>query len=73
MDNLWRVIKKAVHQDQPMVCSINSKKIGEEAKIIKIKGLADHHAYSLISVWEKDDIRLVKIRDPYGTRAKREW
>ena len=40
--------------------------------------MSDHHAYTVLStkiIWDERDnqIRLVKIRDPYGTRAKREW
>ena len=60
-----------------MVASVNSIALGE-TKIIKQKGLADHHAYTVLNVFtviEEDDteVRLIKIRNPYGTRAKREW
>ena len=49
-----------------------------EQRAIKAKGLADHHAYTVLtalSVTDEDGtvIRLIKIRNPYGTRAKREW
>lgn len=46
--------------------------------MIKKKGLADHHAYTVLTaltVVDEDEevIRLVKIRNPYGTNFKREW
>ena len=76
-DSLWRLVQKAARKDQPMVTTVNSIALGE-TKVIKAKGLADHHAYTIltaISVMGDDDevIRLIKIRNPYGTRAKREW
>lgn len=76
-DNLWKVVQKAARRDQPMVSSVNSIVLGE-ASVIKTKGLADHHAYTLLTVLTVVDedgsaIRLVKIRNPYGSRSKREW
>ena len=60
-----------------MVASVNSKVLNETAAI-KAKGLADHHAYTVLTaltVVDDEDqmIRLVKIRNPYGTRSRREW
>jgi len=60
-----------------MVASVNSKALNE-TKAIKAKGLADHHAYTVLTaltVIDEDDrvIELVKIRNPYGSRYKREW
>ena len=60
-----------------MVASVNSIALGE-TNIIKAKGLADHHAYTILTALSvmgdnEENIRLIKIRNPYGTRAKREW
>ena len=60
-----------------MVTAVNSVVMGEQ-RAIKARGLADHHAYTVLtalSVTDEDGtvIRLIKIRNPYGTRAKREW
>ena len=62
----------------PIVASVNSLVLGESSTI-KAKGLADHHAYTVLTALTvmdsdlDDAIRLVKIRNPYGTRSKREW
>lgn len=76
-DNLWKVILIGARKDQPMVASVNSVSLGQ-SDTIKTKGLADHHAYTLIhalTVFDENDqfVRLVKIRNPYGSRSKREW
>jgi len=60
-----------------MVASVNSVTLGQQ-EAIKTKGLADHHAYTVLNaltvIGENDEfIRLLKIRNPYGSRAKREW
>ena len=60
-----------------MVSAVNSVVMGEQ-RAIKARGLADHRAYTVLtalSVTDEDGtvIRLIKIRNPYGTRAKREW
>ena len=62
----------------PIVASVNSLELNEQASI-KAKGLADHHAYTVLTALTvidddlDDAIRLIKIRNPYGTRSKREW
>ena len=76
-DALWKIIYKGACRDQPMVGSVNSVELGQ-SEAIKTKGLADHHAYTIlnaITVIDENDkfIRLLKIRNPYGSRAKREW
>ena len=60
-----------------MVASINSVSLGQ-SETIKTKGLADHHTYTVLhalTVFDENDqfLRIVKIRNPYGSRAKREW
>lgn len=76
-DVQWKVLLDAAKYNFPMVSCVNSLELGE-AKVIKAKGLADHHAYTLLtalSIIDEDGtvLRLIKIRNPYGTRAKREW
>ena len=76
-DSLWKLIQKGARRDQPMVASVNSIVLNETL-YIKAKGLADHHAYTVLTaltVMDEDEepIRLIKIRNPYGTRGKREW
>jgi hypothetical protein len=77
-DDLWKIIQASVRLDMPIVASVNSLVLGEAAAI-RAKGLADHHAYTVLTsltVTHEDDgsvVRLIKIRNPYGTRAKREW
>ena len=60
-----------------MVASVNSIVLGEK-NLIKAKGLADHHAYTVLTALtitgQNDEvIRLVKIRNPYGSTKKLEW
>ena len=76
-DALWKLIQKAARKDYPMVTAVNSVALGE-TKAIKAKGLADHHAYTILTAFtvmgeNEEEIRIVKIRNPYGTRARREW
>ena len=61
-----------------MCASVNSVNMPGEVASIKKKGLADHHAYTILTaltVYDEEEqaIRLIKIRNPYGTRSKREW
>ena len=61
-----------------MCAAVNSVNLPGEIQNIKKKGLADHHAYTVLTaltVYDENQeaIRLVKIRNPYGTRSKREW
>ena len=61
-----------------MVGAVNSVVLNQASEI-KGNGLADHHAYTLLTARTIIDphdgsvVRLVKLRNPYGTRAKREW
>ena len=77
-DSLWERIREAAARDLPMVTSVNSVVLNQAADI-KASGLADHHAYTLLTARTIIDphdgsvVRLVKLRNPYGTRAKREW
>ena len=61
-----------------MVASVNSVNMAGEINRIKKMGLLDHHAYTVLTaltVYGEDEeaIRLVKIRNPYGSRSIREW
>ena len=76
-DSIWRLIQKAARKDYPMVASVNSITLNQQ-KAMKAKGLLDHHAYTIITAFtvtsqDGEVIQLIKIRNPYGTRAKREW
>ena len=77
-DSLWERIRDAAIRNLPMVGSVNSVVLNQ-TQVIKESGLADHHAYTLIharTVIDPEDgtvVRLVKIRNPYGTRSRREW
>ena len=76
-DSLWKLIQKGARRDQPMIASVNSIVLNE-TRYIKAKGLADHHAYTVLTALtvmneDEEPIRLIKIRNPYGTRGKREW
>ena len=78
LDSLWHFIQKAARKDMPMCSAVNSVNLPGEIQNIKKKGLADHHAYTVLTaltVYDENQeaIRLVKIRNPYGTRSKREW
>ena len=69
-DTLWTMILKGARADQPMVCDVNSKELGNADKMKKM-GLADGHAYTMLTartIFDEDDkaIRLVKIRNPYA-------
>ena len=66
-----------MRRDHPIVASVNSKTV-KDTQSLKKKGLADHHAYTVLHAQtltneSGDVLRLVKIRNPYGSRAKREW
>lgn len=61
-----------------MVASVNSVIMPGEVARIKKSGLANHHAYTVLTALtvygeNEEAIRLVKIRDPYGIGAKSEW
>lgn len=74
--DLWENIIQGAKANMPMVASVNSTQMGLR-KEIKDAGLADHHAYTLLDtkivIKDGKKHRLVLIRNPYGTRSKREW
>ena len=47
-DSLWERIREAAAKDLPMVASVNSVVLNQASEI-KANGLADHHAYTLLT------------------------
>ena len=61
-----------------MVASVNSVNMPGEVARIKKTGLMDHHAYTVLTALtvygdNEEEIQLIKIRNPYGSRKGRDW
>lgn len=75
--DIWTCIFTAAKYNLPVVASVNSTVLGKKEEI-RENGLADHHAYTMLDAVEVElengkKVRLVQIRNPYGSRSRREW
>ena len=61
-ENMFEYLKECDNKNYVMAASIH----GDEMEKARGDGLIERHAYSLLQVFEEENIRLVKLRNPWG-------